>query len=260
MSTCGPFLRQRLAAEGLAGTGLAARPTGQGAGLRRARIRPMATDPARFGESTLDGFTRALASERPVPGGGSASAVAATLAASLVAMVARLSQDRPRYAMHAGLHARVLEQAESARVRLLDLADADSAAYAGFAAARRLPRESAEEQSARDRTIRAAARRAADVPLAIVRECHVVVGLVDDLAGRSNVNAASDLEVAALLAQAAARGASANVLVNVPSVADARSTESMLAEVETRLHAIESTVARVHEGTRSGISGEPRVE
>jgi methenyltetrahydrofolate cyclohydrolase len=218
----------------------------------------MITDPGRFGDLTLDAFTRALASAEPVPGGGSASAVAATLAASLVAMVVRLSQDRPRYAVHAASHARVLAEADASRERLLDLADADARAYMAFSSARRLPRDTASDLAAREAAVRAAARHAANVPLAIVRECHRVVSQVDDLVGRSNVNASSDLDVAALLAQAAARGAGANVLVNLPSVADAQVADVLLNEVETRLHAIEATVARVHEDIRSGTTRPPR--
>ena len=86
----------------------------------------------------------------------------------------------------------------------------------------------------------------------VVRKCHALVHEIDSLAGRSNLNASSDLDVAGLLALAAARGAAANVLVNIPSITDRRVTTAMLTEVESLVHEIESAVARVHGQVRSG--------
>ena len=74
----------------------------------------------------------------------------------------------------------------------------------------------------------------------------------DMLAGRSNVNAASDLGVASLLADAAAHGAAANVLVNLPSVGDDAFAAEMSARVERLLADVGSTARRVREVVASG--------
>jgi formiminotetrahydrofolate cyclodeaminase len=132
------------------------------------------------------------------------------------------------------------------------LADEDAAVYAAFGDARKMPKETPDQVAVRDAAIEAAAIRAAEVPLEVVRQCHALVHEVDSLAGRSNLNASSDLDVAAFLLLAAARGAGANVIVNIPSIGDRRVTTAMLTEVESRVHEIESAVARVHGQVRSG--------
>ena len=66
-------------------------------------IRGMDPDSRPFARLTLAEFSERLGSDAPVPGGGSASAVAASMGASLVAMVAQLSRRGP-LAQHAAVH------------------------------------------------------------------------------------------------------------------------------------------------------------
>ena len=205
-----------------------------------------------FGDLTLAEFSERLASDSPTPGGGSASAVAGSLAAALLAMVARLSLGRPKYADYAASNQRALDLGERSRRRLLELADDDARAYAGFSAALKLPRETADEQRARTDATRAAAREASEVPLAVVRECAVLLQEIETLVGRSNVNAVSDLEVGARLCAAAARGAAANVFINLPMVGDERYAGGMTAELNGLLSEVERTVLQVSQRVARG--------
>jgi len=210
-----------------------------------------------YSELSLAAFADALASAEPVPGGGSASAAAGALAASLVSMVARLSLDRPKYAAFEGTHRRAIATAEAARRELLDFVDRDAAVYATFAAVSHLPRDTDEQRAARETALRSAARGATEVPMAVIRSCGTVVQLIDSLAGRSNLNASSDLDVAAMLAQAGARGAGANVTINLPMVRDEAFTSATLSDLERQLKQIESTVAQVHAVVQSGTLRSP---
>jgi formiminotetrahydrofolate cyclodeaminase len=198
---------------------------------------------------TLDAFIQLLGSAMPSPGGGAASAVAASCGAALVAMVASLSVDRPKYAAYSASHARHGDAGRELAARFLALADEDAHAYAAFAAALKLPRETDTEKAVRTAAIRASARVAAEAPLRTLEACRDVVAGSEGLAGRSNLNASSDLTVASRLAEAAAHGAAENVLVNLPSLGD----EGLADELRGRVEALLAEIEELAEATRAHV-------
>jgi glutamate formiminotransferase/formiminotetrahydrofolate cyclodeaminase len=172
------------------------------------------------GGETLAGFVSAVASSVPAPGGGSVCAHAGALAAALVTMVAGLTIGRKKYAPVEAEMEALAEQAGVLRARLAELVREDADAYGLVSAAYKMPKEPAEEAARRDAAVQAALLAAARVPLETARACSAVTRLAATCAQKGNANAASDAGVAALMAEAACRGAAYNVRINVASMSD----------------------------------------
>ena len=213
-----------------------------------------------FADLTVGQFVERLSSAEPVPGGGAASALAAALGAALISMVAGLSMGRSKYAAYEATLARADATGKKLAAELLALSDRDAEAYAGYAAALKLPRDTEEQREARRAAIRAAARVASDAPWDCVRACLRLAEIAEALAGRSNVNASSDVLVAALLAEAGARGAAENVRINLPSTGDEEYSEAMSRQLDEMLHDISALASRTREIVLSGGPQDPEAE
>ena len=192
-----------------------------------------------------------LATNDPIPGGGSASALAGAMGAALVQMVVALTIGRPSAAEHGATLIEIAESALAAQSDLLRLAELDAAAYAAVVAARRLPRDTERERQARDVQVTAATREATMAPLETARAAAGVLGLAERLAPIGNRQAISDVGVGAQLAATAMRGAALNVRINLPHLpADEPlrvEAAAVVDEVLTALDAREAALRRAVE-------------
>jgi glutamate formiminotransferase/formiminotetrahydrofolate cyclodeaminase len=179
-----------------------------------------------------DAFVTAVASANPTPGGGSVVAHAGALAAALVQMVAGLTIGRKKYAAAEPEMREIAERAASLGVRLGQLVKADAAAYGAVSQAYKMPKEPAAAATARTAAIERALIGAAEVPLETARLCRDVTEIAAAVAARGNTNAVSDAGVAALLADAACRGAAYNVRINVAALPDRSAGRALAADAE----------------------------
>ena len=172
-------------------------------------------------DKTVTGLLEAFRSSDPTPGGGSASALAGAIGASLLAMVAGL--PKPRAASEEDLARLRAAGARCATLaeQLTTLVDRDSAAYDAVLAAYRLPKDTTEEKAARSERIQEAVRTAIAVPLEVMRASHTAIEQAVVVAEFGNRNASSDVQVGLELLGAALRGAQLNVEINLGSVKDA---------------------------------------
>ena len=203
----------------------------------------------RLVDRTLRDFSQDLASERPVPGGGSAAAYAGALGAALCAMVLRISSKKAA----TPLTDRIAEL-DGLRADFLRLVDDDSVAFARVAEAMKMARSTAEEKARRKERMQAGLLGAARVPLDIASSARRLL----DTCERSLPDAApatiSDIGVGALMAAAALRGAAENVMINLASIDNADRVKALSEELDKALEGSEEQRDRVIQFVESRIA------
>lgn len=169
-----------------------------------------------FADQSLREFLEALAAKQPTPGGGAVASVIMALGAALGRMVVNYSLGKKSLAAHEQLHQEAIASLTELGSRALQLAEDDAAAYGRLNALWRLdkadPKRVAEFPQAVEQAIAA--------PHAIMHACMELLRLLDRLRGATNAMLASDVAIAAVLADAGARSAAWNVRINLPLIED----------------------------------------
>ncbi|HEV7767875.1 MAG TPA: glutamate formimidoyltransferase [Thermoanaerobaculia bacterium] len=188
----------------------------------------LATAPPRLAAMSLREFLDELSSESPAPGGGSVSALAASAAAGLAAMVAVLSHTKKGFeSKHADLD-RIAVRGQQLKDAMLAAVDADTAAFDALLDAMRMPKETPEEQTARDAAMADATVGAAEIPLGVLEACPEIIDLNREIAGIGMQASLSDAGVGAQAARAAAAGAYQNVCINLAGLSSDDARKSAL--------------------------------
>lgn len=192
-------------------------------------------------------FIDELASKAPTPGGGGASAYCGALAAALSSMVCNLTLGKKAYeAVESDVRV-VCDELAALQDRLMCLIDEDARAFAPLAAAYALPRETPEEQAAKDAALQEALIEACEVPLSIMRASARVIDFAQVLVEKGSRLALSDAGVSALFAKAALQGASLNVLINCSSMNDRVRADAYLDEVRGLMNEYVPRAERAYE-------------
>lgn len=203
---------------------------------------------AEIPQTTKENFLDEMAAGTPTPGGGAAAAYSAAAAAALVAMVARLTIGRKKYAEVEAQMQAILARAEQLRSDLSAAVQQDSAAFEKVMAAFKLPKDSPQAEQNRQIAIEHATWEATLVPLEVCRKAVELLSLAHQVISSGNLNAISDGGCAAALARAALTGASLNVHINLKSLPATPQAQEVLTELgmlEERTAELESLIHQV---------------
>ncbi|MEX6495414.1 cyclodeaminase/cyclohydrolase family protein [Fusobacterium animalis] len=180
-------------------------------------------------------FLDVVDSNSPAPGGGSVSALASSLGASLARMVAHLSFGKKKYeALSDDVKAKFVanfDELLKIKNELNDLIDRDSEAYNTVMAAYKLPKETDEEKAARSVEIQKSLKYAIQTPYDIVVLSGKAISLLGEILENGNQNAITDIGVGTMLLMVGLEGGILNVKVNLSSVKDTAYVEKINKEI-----------------------------
>jgi len=198
----------------------------------------------RLAAMSLRDFLDELSSESPAPGGGSVSALAASMAAGLAAMVAVLSHTKKGLEAKQPEFDRIAVRGQELKDELLAAVDADTDAFDALLAAMRMPKATPEEEATRNSALADATVGAAEVPLRVLEACPELIELNREIAKIGLQASLSDAGVGAQMARAAAAGAYQNVCINLAGLDDATRKRALLERADAawartrELHAV----------------------
>jgi formiminotetrahydrofolate cyclodeaminase len=185
-----------------------------------------------YKNQSLTKYLNDLSARLDAPGGGSAAALNAAMAASLVSMAVNFTLGKPKYSKYeSGLKA-VLKKSDKLKEDFLSLVDLDVLAY-----------------KSRDY------RKALDVPLMLARLCCEAMKMLEPLIKKTNLNLASDLASAAVFLESAFTCACFNVDINLKILNDKKLSGAINKELRLKAKLVKRARAKMEESIGKIIRG-----
>lgn len=173
-----------------------------------------------------------LSARSATPGGGSAAAMNAAMAASLISMVINFTLGKPKYSKYEAELKVALSKSNKLKNDFLSLVDLDVKAF-----------------RSKDH------RKAMDVPLMLARLCYEGAKLLPPLIKKTNTNLISDVAVAAVFLDSAFSAACFNVDINLKMLDDDKLTNLVNKELRLKAKLVKQIRARMEESSGKIIRG-----
>ncbi len=132
-------------------------------------------------------------------------------------------------------------EAQLLKDRLSELIDEDTDAFNAIIKSNKLPSGTDEDRKIKKLAINNAYQLAIETPYEIATLCAKVLDLCVLLSQKGNPNSISDIGVASESALAGFKGASMNVIINLPSINDKKIQKEMKEKLENMSKTVESS-------------------
>lgn len=177
-----------------------------------------------IGKQSINEFLAALAAKQPTPGGGAVAGLLAALSTSLGQMVLAYTDGKRKYAQHKQLHDDCFSFLRASSEEAIILAGEDAKAYESMNALWKLEKCDPIRLASWDDAL----QNAIAVPMKTMELSHRILVTIQTLIGKTNAMLVSDVVIAAILAEAAARSARLNVEINLQLLEDSEEQTTLM--------------------------------
>lgn len=190
-------------------------------------------------------FLETLAAKVPTPGGGASAAITGATAAATAAMVVSYSLGKKTLAECEEMNQNAMARLTRARLMFLQLGDEDAEGYGALNALWKLDKDDPKRIEQWDDAVKGAITP----PRAMLALSLELLRLCEKLVDSTNKQLKSDLGIAGVLGEAAARSAAWSVRINIPLLPENQQDELrqtvdvMLEQARTLCASIESGCA-----------------
>ncbi|MCF7858822.1 MAG: glutamate formimidoyltransferase [Candidatus Cloacimonetes bacterium] len=202
---------------------------------------------------TLGEFCDELSTDSPAPGGGSVAALCSAISGSLTAMVSNLTFGKKGYKKVWAETAELAKLGQNIKERSLAAIDNDTLAFYEMMDAARLPKKTEEDKKIREQAIQEATKKAILVPFETIEIASEAVELAEKISKIGNKSALSDAGVAAITANAAAKGAYLNVKINMSAIKDEKFKSEISNGSDALINKIDELALKIEKQIKENI-------
>jgi formiminotetrahydrofolate cyclodeaminase len=176
-----------------------------------------------LGSQSVNELLASLAAKQPTPGGGAVAGLLAGLSSSLGQMVLAYTEGKKKYAEYEAMLDESVSFFRKASQEAITLGNADADAYETLNVLWKLDKEDPKRIASWDDAL----ANAIEVPFQTMQLSERVLTTINNLVGKTNAMLASDLVIAAILAEASARSARLNVEINLRQMEDGKERNTL---------------------------------
>jgi len=190
-------------------------------------------------------FVELVGARTSAPGGGSVSALIASLGAALGAMMGWMSYGTKKFESIDSKMRKFIPPLHANMKDLISMIDADTNAFNDYMIAMKMSKNTDAEKSIRYTKMQEGLKKAIDVPLKVMRISDSCWEWMIQMAKYGNMSSKSDLEVGAKSLETGIWGAFENVEINLPQIEDENYKKEILTEAENILENAKKNLSKV---------------